>query len=220
MTSTNQAVQTIAGVAAALPLPNVDTDQIMPKQFLKGIDRKGLSKGFLHDMRFDAAGQARTDFVLNQAPWASARFLITGPNFGCGSSREHAVWGLREMGIRCVLGTSFGGIFSDNCIRNGVPALVLPAAQIERLMALAQNPDRCTMTLDLSAQTVHTPADGQSLRFEIDALHKEMLLSGLDAVGMSLTHAPHIRDFETRYLAANPWVVAPTAQETAHGSLL
>ena len=140
MTSTNQAVQTIAGVAAALPLPNVDTDQIMPKQFLKGIDRKGLSKGFLHDMRFDAAGQARTDFVLNQAPWASARFLITGPNFGCGSSREHAVWGLREMGIRCVLGTSFGGIFSDNCIRNGVPALVLPAAQIERLMVLAQNP--------------------------------------------------------------------------------
>jgi len=171
-------------------------------------------------MRFDASGQARRDFVLNQAPWTEAKFLITGANFGCGSSREHAVWGMRELGIRCVLGTSFGGIFSDNCMRNGVPALVLPAAEVTRLMALAQDPQRCQMALDLAAQTLHTPADDQTLRFDIDPLHQEMLLLGLDAVGMSLTHAQDIRDFEARHLKANPWVVPPAATETHHGSLL
>ena len=207
MTCPFQAITTLAGCAAALPLPHVDTDQIMPKQFLKGIDRQGLAQGFLHDMRFDVSGQARRDFVLNQAPWTGATFLITGANFGCGSSREHAVWGMRELGIRCVLGTSFGGIFSDNCMRNGVPALVLPAADVTRLMALAQDPQRCQMALDLAAQTLHTPADGQTLRFDIDPLHQEMLLCGLDAVGMSLTHAPDIHAFEARHLLANPWVV-------------
>lgn len=207
MSSTFQAISKLAGCAAALPLPHVDTDQIMPKQFLKGIDREGLAQGFLHDMRFDASGLARPDFVLNQAPWTAAVFLITGANFGCGSSREHAVWGMRELGIRCVLGTSFGGIFSDNCMRNGVPALVLPAAEVGRLMALAQDPQRCTMALDLAAQTLHTPADGQTLRFDIDPLHQEMLLRGLDAVGMSLTHTQDIQDFEARYLADNPWVL-------------
>jgi 3-isopropylmalate/(R)-2-methylmalate dehydratase small subunit len=116
---------------------------------------------------------------------------------------------MRELGIRCVLGTSFGGIFSDNCMRNGVPALVLSAAEVARLMALAQDPQRCQMALDLAAQTLHTPADGQTLRFEIDPLHQEMLLRGLDAVGMSLTHAPDIQAFESRYLPANPWVVPP-----------
>lgn len=209
MTSAFQAISTLTGCAAALPLPHVDTDQIMPKQFLKGIDRQGLAQGFLHDMRFDPSGQMRGDFVLNQPPWTEAMFLITGANFGCGSSREHAVWGMRELGIRCVLGTSFGGIFGDNCMRNGVPALVLPAAEVDRLMALAQNPQRCQMTLDLTAKTIHTPADGQTLHFDMDPLHREMLQRGLDSVGMSLTHAPAIQAFEARYLQANPWVVTP-----------
>jgi 3-isopropylmalate/(R)-2-methylmalate dehydratase small subunit len=209
MTSAFQAVHTLSGCAAALPIPHVDTDQIMPKQFLKGIDRQGLAQGFLHDMRFDTKGQTRPDFVLNQAPWTAAVFMITGANFGCGSSREHAVWGLRALGIRCVLGTSFGGIFSDNCMRNGVPALVLPAAEVDRLMALAQDPQRCQMALDLAAQTLHTPADGQTLRFDIDPLHQQMLLRGMDAVGMSLSHAPDIHAFEARYLLSNPWVVPP-----------
>jgi 3-isopropylmalate/(R)-2-methylmalate dehydratase small subunit len=213
-----EAVTTLSGHAAALPLPHVDTDQIMPKQFLKGIDRQGLAEGFLHGMRFDALGQRHPNFVLNQPPWHDAVFLITGPNFGCGSSREHAVWGLREWGIRCVLGTHFGGIFSDNCMRNGVPALELPVAQIERLMTLAQDPLRCDMTLQLATQSLHTPGDGQTLHFDIDPLHKEMLLRGLDAVGMSLTHAQAIRDFEERYLASNPWVMPN--QEKTHGSLL
>ena len=210
MNFATQAVNILSGTAAALPLPNVDTDQIMPKQFLKGIDRQGLSKGFLHDMRFDTSGQMRPDFVLNQAPWRDAVFLITGPNFGCGSSREHAVWGLREMGIRCVLGTSFGGIFSDNCMRNGVPALALPAVQIDRLMALAQNPDNCSMTLDLPRQTLHSPGDGQTLHFEMDPLHQEMLVRGLDAVGMSLMHAQDIRDFEAQHAATHPWLMPPS----------
>jgi 3-isopropylmalate/(R)-2-methylmalate dehydratase small subunit len=209
MTCAFQPISTLTGIACALPLPHVDTDQIMPKQFLKGIDRQGLAQGFLQDMRFDSSGQTRSDFVLNQAPWTEATFLITGTNFGCGSSREHAVWGMRELGIRCVIGTSFGGIFSDNCMRNGVPALVLTAVQVARLMALAQDPQRCQMALDLAAQTLHTPADGQTLRFEIDPLHQEMLLRGLDAVGMSLTHAPDIHVFEARHLLANPWVVPP-----------
>jgi 3-isopropylmalate/(R)-2-methylmalate dehydratase small subunit len=207
MTCAFHPISTLSGTACALPLPHVDTDQIMPKQFLKGIDRQGLAQGFLHDMRFDAAGQVRCDFVLNQAPWTEATFLITGANFGCGSSREHAVWGMRELGIRCVLGTSFGGIFSDNCMRNGVPALVLPEAQIARLMALAQDPQRCTLMLDLPSQSLQTPGDGQRLHFDIDPLHKEMLLHGQDAVGMSLTHAQAIRDFESRYLARTPWAL-------------
>ena len=219
MNSANPAINILSGSAAALPLPNVDTDQIMPKQFLKGIDRQGLSKGLLHDMRFDTSGQMRPDFVLNQAPWRDAVFLITGPNFGCGSSREHAVWGLREMGIQCVLGTSFGGIFSDNCMRNGVPALVLPLAHTERLMALAQNPQSCTMTLDLPRQTLHSAGDGQTLHFDMDPLHQDMLMRGLDAVGMSLMHSQDIRDFEARHLASHPWLVPPITRSTSHGSL-
>lgn len=206
MTSSPQAITSVCGSAAALSLPNVDTDQIMPKQFLKGIDREGLSEGFLHDMRFDASGQRRAEFMLNQAPWTEARFLITGPNFGCGSSREHAVWGMRQLGIRCVIGTSFGGIFSDNCLRNGVLALVLSDTDVTRLTRLAHDPLRCHMQLDLPTQSLYTPGDGQTLRFDLDPLHKDMLLQGLDAVGMSLTHAQDIRDFETRYLAAHPWV--------------
>ena len=211
--NTRSPLSTLSGPAAAISLPHVDTDQIMPKQFLKGIDREGLSQGFLHDMRFNAAGQIRADFVLNQTPWTEAQFLITGPNFGCGSSREHAVWGMQQLGIRCVIGASFGGIFSDNCLRNGVLALVLPEADVARLMCLAQDPLRCHMQLDLPTQSLYTSGDGQRLRFELDPLHKEMLLHGLDAVGMSLTHAQDIREFETRYHAAYPWA-APRQNHT------
>src|SRR4051812_43880753 len=114
----------VSGIAAPLPRANIDTDQIMPKQFLRGIDRSGLADGFLHDLRFSAPSNKREDFVLNQSPWDHATFLIVGPNFGCGSSREHAVWGMMQLGIRAVIGTQFGGIFYDNCLRNGVPAIL------------------------------------------------------------------------------------------------
>jgi 3-isopropylmalate/(R)-2-methylmalate dehydratase small subunit len=203
-----EAFHSLTGIAAALPQAHVDTDQIMPKQFLRGIDRQGLSQGFLFDMRFEAPGKPRPDFVLNRAPWQQAALLITGPNFGCGSSREHAVWGLRELGLRCVIGTSFGGIFSDNCARNGVPAIVLPSQDVDRLMALATDPERCEMTVDLQAQTVTTPGDGQVVSFEFDPLRKHMLLNGLDAVGLTLQYADDIRRFEQGYLNQRPWLAA------------
>ncbi|MFD0667403.1 3-isopropylmalate dehydratase small subunit [Ramlibacter sp. MAHUQ-53] len=198
---------TLTGVAAALPAAHVDTDQIMPKQFLRGIDRSsGLAEGFLHDLRFEAPGRPRPGFVLNQSPWTAARILVTGPNFGCGSSREHAVWGMRQLGIRCVIGTTFGGIFGDNCTRNGVPAIRLPAAEVERLLALAADPARCEMTVDLAAGEIRTPGDGRCLRFDFDPLQRHMLLNGLDAVGLTLQWADEIRRFEQDALARQPWM--------------
>ena len=197
----------LTGVAAALPMANLDTDQIMPKQFLRGVDRAtGLAEGFLHDLRFAAPGVPRPDFVLNRAPWTQARILVTGPNYGCGSSREHAVWGMRQLGIVCVIGSSFGGIFADNCMRNGVPAISLPLPELERLLALASDPARCTMTVDLEQQAIVTPGDGRSLAFDFDPLKKHMLLKGLDAVGLTLESAPAIRSFEQAYRSAQPWL--------------
>jgi 3-isopropylmalate/(R)-2-methylmalate dehydratase small subunit len=131
---------------------------------------------------------------------------VTGPNYGCGSSREHAVWGMRQLGIGCVIGSSFGGIFADNCTRNGVPAISLPLEEIERLMALASDPARCVMTVDLERQLVVTAGDGRSLRFAFDPLKKHMLLKGLDAVGLTMEHAEDIRTFEQDYLRARPWL--------------
>jgi 3-isopropylmalate/(R)-2-methylmalate dehydratase small subunit len=199
--------RSLTGIAAALPMANLDTDQIMPKQFLRGVDRHtGLAEGFLHDLRFAAPGQPRPEFVLNRAPWTQARILVTGPNYGCGSSREHAVWGMRQLGLACVLGSSFGGIFGDNCTRNGVPAITLPLEEVDRLMALAGDPARCEMTVDLERQVVVTPGDGRVLPFAFDPLRKHMLLKGLDAVGLTLESAGEIRAFERRYLDAQPWL--------------
>jgi len=191
----------VQGVAAALTLPNLDTDQIMPKQFLRGIDRHGLSAGVLYELRFDPSGTPRSEFVLNQTPWTAAHFLVVGPNFGCGSSREHAVWGLRELGIRALIGTSFGGIFSDNCVRNGVPALSLPPEHIARLSTLIQDPTRSELRVDLQSQTVTSLGDGVQVRVELDPWQRDMLMQGLDPVGMTLTRAQAIRDFEARHLS-------------------
>jgi 3-isopropylmalate/(R)-2-methylmalate dehydratase small subunit len=196
----------LTGVAAALPQANLDTDQIMPKQFLKGIDRNGLADGFLFDLRFEAPGRRRPAFVLNRPPWDQASVLVTGPNFGCGSSREYAVWGMRELGIRCVIGTTFGGIFADNCARNGVPAIMLPVDEIDRLMSLAADPGRCTMTVDLEAQVIATPGDGRELRFEFNAMLRQMLLQGQDAVGLTLEYLDDIRRFEAEHHARRPWL--------------
>jgi 3-isopropylmalate/(R)-2-methylmalate dehydratase small subunit len=196
----------LTGVAAALPQANLDTDQIMPKQFLKGIDRTGLADGFLFDLRFEAPARPRPGFILNRAPWDQASLLITGPNFGCGSSREYAVWGMRELGIRCVIGTTFGGIFADNCARNGVPAISLPADEVERLMSLAADPERCMMTVDLQAQVIGTPGDGRELLFGFNPMLRQMLLQGQDAVGLTLEHVDDIARFERAYVAQRPWL--------------
>lgn len=199
--------KTLTGVAAALPMANLDTDQIMPKQFLRGVDREsGLADGFLHDLRFAAPGQRRPGFVLNRAPWTEAKILVTGPNYGCGSSREHAVWGMRQLGLRCVIGSSFGGIFADNCARNGVPAITLPVAEVDRLTALAADPATCTFSVDLERQEIASAGDGRTIRFEFDPLRKHMLLKGLDAVGVTMEMADDIREFEQRWLQSQPWL--------------
>jgi 3-isopropylmalate/(R)-2-methylmalate dehydratase small subunit len=201
-----EAFKSLTGIAAALPMANLDTDQIMPKQFLRGVDREsGLALGFLHDLRFDASGVQRAGFVLNREPWSHAKILVTGPNYGCGSSREHAVWGMVQVGLRCVIGSSFGGIFADNCARNGVPAITLPVEEVERLLALAADPARCEMTVDLERQVIAT-ADGRTQGFAFDPLRRHMLLKGLDAVGVTMEMAEDIRRFEQKYFLANPWL--------------
>ena len=194
----------VTGVAAALPRANIDTDQIMPKQFLKGIDRSGLAEGFLFDLRFAAPGVSRDDFVLNRAPWRDARFLVVGPNFGCGSSREHAVWGMHQLGVRAVIGTSFGGIFYDNCVRNGIPAIMLPPDDVATLMALAEDAQRSVLTVDLRAQTI--AGAGVRIGFPFDPIHKDMLVRGLSAVDATLEHAGAIGAFERAYYADQPWL--------------
>ena len=194
---------TVQGIAAPLRAANIDTDVIMPKQFLKGIDRSGLDRGLFHDLRFDEAGRERADFILNEPAWQGASFLVVGDNFGCGSSREHAVWGMMQFGVRALIGTSFAGIFFDNCARNGLLAITLPEAQVARLMALAAQPATNTMTIDLERQTI-SAGDTQT-GFEIDAVRKQALLQGLDAIGHTLTMRADILEFERQHLAANPW---------------
>jgi 3-isopropylmalate/(R)-2-methylmalate dehydratase small subunit len=175
----------------------------MPKQFLKGIDRAGLDVGLFHDLRFDAAGQERTDFILNQAAWKDARFLVVGDNFGCGSSREHAVWGLMQYGVRALIGTSFAGIFFDNCARNGLLAITLPEADVIRIMQLAERASTNQLTIDLQRQTIS--AAQVEIGFEISAIRKEALLKGLDAIGQTLTLRDEILAFQNQHFEDNPW---------------
>lgn len=196
--------QRVEGIAAPLPAANIDTDVIMPKQFLKGIDRAGLAHGVFHDLRFDEAGALRPDFILNQPPWRETRFLVVGPNFGCGSSREHAVWGLSQLGVRALIGTSFAGIFFDNCARNGLLAITLPPDEVEALLALVSRPETNRLTLDLAAQTIE--GAGGVWRFEIDPSRRHALLNGLDAIGVALARADEIKAFETAHLARHPWL--------------
>ncbi|WP_336488990.1 3-isopropylmalate dehydratase small subunit [Methylobacterium nigriterrae] len=195
----------VTGPAAPLPAAHIDTDVIMPKQFLKGIDRTGLREGTFHELRFSAPGAPRPDFVLNRPEWERARFLVVGPNFGCGSSREHAVWGLQQLGIRAIIGTSFAGIFADNAANNGLLLVTLDPEAVTALGRLAADPDRNGLTVDLPSQTV-TAADGSVFAFEIPPMRKDALLRGLDAIGATLDQAAAIRAFEARHLAVHPWL--------------
>lgn len=193
------------GIAAPFLAANVDTDVIMPKQFLKGIDRSGLDRGLFFDLRFLADGSANPEFVLNCAPWSAASFLVVGPNFGCGSSREHAVWGLKQLGIRALIGTTFAGIFFDNCQRNGVLLIQLSVADHKALGQVVSQPERASIAIDLAAQQISLD-DGTRIGFDIDSLRKQALLLGLDAIGSTLQRTEQIRQFETRHLNANPWL--------------
>ena len=194
----------VTGAAAPLPLSNVDTDVIMPKQFLKGIDRTGLAQGALHDLRFDASGRVRSDFVLNQEDWRDARFLVVGPNFGCGSSREHAVWGLLQLGIRAIIGSTFAGIFTDNAANNGLLLVSLKENDIAALTECAADPDRNRITVDLQSETI--TFDDRHISFKTDPLRRDSLMRGLDAIGSTLEHADAVRQFQDGYLKANPWL--------------
>ncbi|MBO6504316.1 MAG: 3-isopropylmalate dehydratase small subunit [Kordiimonadaceae bacterium] len=195
----------VSGIAAPMLDANIDTDVIMPKQFLMGVDRKGLDRGVFFDQRFVADGQPNPDFVLNEPRYTDCKFLLTGPNFGCGSSREHAVWGLKQLGIRALIGTSFAGIFFDNCMRNGVLAAIVAEQDLKDLAGIvAENPGKPT-TVNLQEQRISI--SGQiDLSFEIDELRKQTLMTGLDPIGATLQHRQEIVDFEQKHLQANPWL--------------
>ncbi len=195
----------ITGVAAPMPLVNIDTDMIIPKQFLKTIKRSGLGKNLFDEMRFNPDGSEIAGFVLNQPAYRKAQILVAGDNFGCGSSREHAPWALLDFGIRCVISTSFADIFFNNCFKNGILPIVLPKEQVDVLMDDARKGENARITVDLASQTV-TAADGQEFHFEVDAFKKHCLLNGLDDIGLTLEKAPAIDRFEASAGQARPWV--------------
>ena len=189
---------------APLPLANIDTDQIIPKQFLKTVERVGLAKGLFYDLRFDGEGKATPDFVLNRPEYKGVGVLVAGDNFGCGSSREHAPWALIDFGIRCVVSTSFADIFYNNCFQNGLLPVVLPAKQVQALMEEAKGGNHL-VTVNLEAQTVVSPS-GQTFAFEIDPQRKAKMLKGLDAIGETLQAGPDIDVYEMRQALAKPWL--------------
>lgn len=194
----------VSGRAAPLPAPNIDTDVIMPKTFLKGVDRKGLDIGAFNLLRF-RNGQPDPDFILNKPGYEGARFLVVGPNFGCGSSREHAVWGLAQIGVRALIGSSFAGIFDDNCRNNGILTIKLAQNVVSELLERIGDADFNRLTIDLPAQTILHEASGDLILFEIELTRKEALASGLDAISATLLYADDIRGFEATHSAANPW---------------
>jgi len=200
-----QKFTTLTGVAAPLAMTNVDTDMIIPKQYLKTIERTGLGRGLFDEMRYDEAGNEKPDFVLNRPAYRGAQILVTGANFGCGSSREHAPWALLDFGIRCVIAPSFADIFYNNCFKNGILPIALPQEDVDKLMADAERGANATITVDLEAQTIRGP-DGGTVRFDIDPFRKHCLLNGLDDIGLTLEKATAIDSFEARHTEARPWV--------------
>jgi len=194
----------IEGIAAPMALANLDTDQIMPKQFLRGIDKSGLAEGVFHDMRFDAQGTLRDDFVLNRPEYAGARVLVAGPNFGCGSSREHAVWGLQQFGIQAVIAPSFGEIFYSNAMNNRLLLVMLSEDEVAALIADVEPPGRAAVTIDVAAMTVQSATC--SARFELAPRHRDMFMKGLDSIGASLAHASRIDAFAEQHWRQYPWL--------------
>ncbi|WP_376092667.1 3-isopropylmalate dehydratase small subunit [Roseomonas sp. CCTCC AB2023176] len=198
---------TLTGIAAPLPMANVDTDKIIPGRFLKTIERKGLGKSLFADMRYDDDGREKPDFVLNQEPYRRAEVLIAYENFGCGSSREHAPWALVDFGIRCVIAPDFADIFNNNCTKNGLLPVRLPHEVCERLMQQSRMGANARITVDLQRQVV-IGADGEEHHFEVDPLRKERLLQGLDDIGETMRLSPAIDTYETRVRAERPWLEA------------
>jgi 3-isopropylmalate/(R)-2-methylmalate dehydratase small subunit len=195
----------LTAVAAPLPMINIDTDAIIPKQFLKTIKRTGLGKHLFQELRFDEAGKELSDFVLNKPAYRKAQILVAGDNFGCGSSREHAPWALLDFGIRCVISTSFADIFYNNCFQNGILPIKVSQEDLDKLMDDANRGANATITVDLENQEIRGP-DGGVVKFEMDPFRKRCLLEGLDNIGLTLENETAIGDYESKAKAARPWV--------------
>jgi len=195
----------LTGVAAPLDILNIDTDMIIPKQFLKTIKRSGLGKNLFDEMRYDRDGSEMADFVLNRAPYRQAEILVAGDNFGCGSSREHAPWALLDFGIRCVISTSFADIFYNNCFKNGILPIVVSPDERDALMADAADTENPELSIDLVAQTIRRP-NGVTISFEVDAFRKKCLLEGLDDIGLTMEKSVSIDDFEANRTQQQPWL--------------
>ncbi len=195
---------TLTGVAAPLPMINIDTDKIIPKQFLKTIKRTGLGESLFFEMRYDDNGDELPDFVLNKPAYRDAKILIAGDNFGCGSSREHAPWALLDFGLRCIIAPSFADIFYNNCFKNGILPIALPQEEIDKLLEDADRGANATITVDLEAQEIRGP-DGGVIAFELDPFRKHCLLEGLDDIGLTMQKSDAIDDFEEKASAARPW---------------
>lgn len=194
----------LTGVAAPLPVVNIDTDMIIPKDYLKTIKRTGLGKGLFAEARYNEDGTPNPDFVLNKPAYQNAKILVAGDNFGCGSSREHAPWALLDFGIRCVISTSFADIFYNNCFKNGILPIVVSQADLDKLMDDANRGSNAVLSIDLEAQEITGP-DGGSIKFEIDAFKRHCLLNGLDDIGQTLEKASAIDSFEQKNAASRPW---------------
>src|SRR3954471_9114753 len=195
---------TLRGVAAPMPMVNIDTDMIIPKNFLKTIKRTGLKEGLFYEMRWMADGQKK-DFILDQPAYQNAKIIVAGPNFGCGSSREHAPWALLDFGIRCVISTSFADIFYNNFFKNGILPIALPQADVDKLMDDAERGANAVISVDLEKQEIRGP-DGGCIKFDIDPFRKQCLLNGWDDIGLTLQHEKDISSFESQPRLSQPWV--------------
>ncbi len=195
----------LQGIAAPMPLVNIDTDMIIPKVFLKSIKRTGFGKNLFDEMRYNRDGTEIADFVLNKPQYRNAEILVAGDNFGCGSSREHAPWAIADFGIKCVISTSFADIFFNNCFKNGILPIVLPQEQVDLLMADAEKGENARMTVDLEAQEI-TTSDGEVVKFDVDPFKKHCLLEGLDDIGLTMEKKASIDAYEAQAAAARPWV--------------
>ncbi|MEM7506685.1 MAG: 3-isopropylmalate dehydratase small subunit [Pseudomonadota bacterium] len=195
----------LTGVAAPMPLINIDTDMIIPKRFLKTIQRSGLGVSLFDEQRYLDDGSENPDFVLNKPAYRDAKILVAGDNFGCGSSREHAPWAIADFGIRCIVSTSFADIFYNNCFKNGILPIVLPQEDVDKLMADAERGANAVVSVDLENQTIQGP-DGGEISFEVDPFRKHCLLNGLDDIGLTMEKEGDISAFEARHQASQPWL--------------
>ncbi len=194
----------LRGVAAPLNMINIDTDKLIPKQFLKTIKRTGLGKHLFNEMRFNEDGSEKPDFVLNKSAYRGSNIIVAGDNFGCGSSREHAPWALLDFGIKCVISTSFADIFYNNCFKNGILPIVVNKQQLEQLMDDAENGANAVLDIDLEAQEITRP-NGESVTFEIDEFRKHCLINGLDDIGLTMEKEKNIDSFEKKRATEQPW---------------